>query len=201
MKRKDQLIKIFEKCLLESLKYVDTKRAVEECYGDDISMFSTSKSNDDGIDMLESLVRDILEKINESFLQNELPQILSRESVEFRLGVLDCVIREYLDDQLQKEEQEKRDIQSARDAVANTQILPQGMNLSHILTHQSYQMKLKMKDELTGKVEELEGVKEKLLKEIEESQRDVKDVVTVIDKNIVDPLNKNADICSFNGIS
>lgn len=203
MSRYDQLIKIFEKCLSESSKCIDTKLAVEECYGDDLSMFATSssKSNDDGVQMLENLVRDILDKINESFLQDELPKILSKEKVELKLNILDQVIQEYLREQREKEELEKKDIESARDAVANTKFLPQGMNLGHMLTYQSYQMKLKMKDELNCKVEQLEAERDDLLKQIEVAQNNVKSVVSGIDKSIVEPLNKNADICTFNGIS
>ena len=206
MNRYDQLLNIFGKCLSESSKCIDTKLAVEECYGDDLSMFATSSSssskpNDDGVDMLENLVRDILDKINESFLQNELPKILSKEKVELKLNILDQVIQEYLREQREKEELENNDIESARDAVANTKFIPQGMNLGHMLTYQSYQMKLKMKDELNRKVEHLEAERGDLLKQIEVAQNDVKSVVSGIDKSIVEPLNKNADICTFNGIS
>ncbi len=198
MKRFDQLQKILERCLSESSKCIDTKVAVEKCYGDDVSMFAT---NDDGINMLENLVRDILDRINESFVQDELPKILSEEQVELKLNILDQVIQEYRVDQKEKEDKEQRDIQSARDAVENSQFLPQGMNISHILAYQSYQMKTMMKQELSIEVERIEAERAALLEKICRTQENVKGVVSGIERNIVEPLNTNVDICSFNGIS
>lgn len=215
MARYNQLVKIITNSLSQSSKHIDKRLAVQKCYGEDISMFATGEdgtvdnghnSNDDGIDMLANLINDILEKINDAFLQNEnnesgLRQILSKEKVQLRLDILDQVIEEFISKQKFKEEKEQNDIKSAKDAIKNTNFLPPGIEMRHIMTYQSYRMKLELRKDLLAEVEKAEKEKELLLKNIETEKRDIMSFVTETEKEIVDPLNKNADICSFNGIS
>ena len=226
----NRLITIIEKCLSESSKCVDTRLAVQECYGDDISMFAASSTstssnstrtdedtgnnhetkanNDDGdqrnkaaIDMLSNLISDILEKINDTFLQHKLPQILFNEKVKLKLDSFDHVIHQFQLEQKSMEELEQQDIQSAKEAVEKTQFLPQGMTMGHIMTYHSYQMKLKMRNELLAEVEQAQKEKDALLQDIEKEKKMIEGVINEVEKKVVEPLNRNADICSFNGIS
>jgi hypothetical protein len=214
----DQLIKVIEKSLYQSSDCVDTRTAVKQCYGDDISMFSTASAtntdnatnatnatnnaqDDDGIEMLASLINNILEKINDAFLQNELNQILDKEKVKLKLDTLDQVVEEFISNQRRKDEQERLDIQSARDAIRNTQFLPQGMDMSHVMLYQSYRMKMKIRDELLAELENVEKESNALLGAVEREKQEIKNVVTENENDVVVPLNRNADVCSFNGIS
>lgn len=234
-KRYNRLITIIEKCLSESSKCVDTRLAVQECYGDDISMFAADSSssgssrsstniptvnnhetkhnndndnsiNDDqrnkaAIDMLSNLISDVLEKINDTFLQQKLPQILSKENIQLKLDSLDQILDQFQSEQKSIEQKEQQDIQSAKEAVTNTQFLTQGMTIDHIMTYHTYQMKLKMRDELLSNVKQAEKERDLLLQEMKKEKIGIDGIIDDVEKNVLDPLNRNADICSFSGIS
>lgn len=199
MKRYEHLVKIIEKGLSESSKCIDTKLAIQQCYGDDISMFASSSSDNDGVEMLSNLIKNILENINESFLQNELPSILSKNNVQLKLDILDQVILHFISKEREEQERELRDIQSARDAVDDVQEELQ-MDLSQIMMFYSYQMKKKVRDELMADLDREKNKRDNLLQEVERQRDNVKKFVDAVEENIVDPLNRNADICSFHQI-
>ncbi len=207
MKRYDQLIKIIDKGLSECSKSIDTKLAVKECYGDDIVMFenndvdnATSSTGGNGVEMLSNLIKDILEKINEEFIQNELPTILTKEQVQLKLEILDQVVHEFISKQKAQEEHEQRDIQSAKDAVESIQLLPPGMDVGQVMTFHSYQMKKKIRDELMAEIEQAQQGMQSLLCDVEDEKRKIQDFVNKVENDIHASLNRNADLCSFNEI-
>ena len=196
MKRYDHLIRIIEKGLQESSKCIDAKQAVLECYGDDISMFEGG----DGIDMLSNLIKDILEKINDTFLQSELPLILREQKVQQQLDILDRVIQEFDAKQKAIHDKEHQDIQSAREAVESVQFIPHGIDISQVKTYHTYQKKTHMRDDLLLQIERAQKERETLLHDIDQEKNKIQGFVESLEKHIVEPLSRNADICSFNEI-
>ncbi len=230
MKRYKQLINIIKKSLSSSSSCIDTRYAVQECYGDDISMFAAvgtdvdvnitdknDNNDDDGVEMLSNLIQSILENINEIFVHNELQKILSKQNTEFKLDLLDRVINDFLLNQKVKEEEEQLDIQSARDAVdradlflsssstalSSSNTISNNLNtkVNDLISYQSYHLKLELKKKLVAELERAEREKDDLLHQIEIEKRHIGKVFNGIENDIANPLNKNADICcSFNGM-
>ena len=214
-KRYDHLFTVIEEGLSESAKCIDTRAAVEQCYGDNISMFTSNEeisgnqkdcktaTNDanDGINMLSNLISNILENVNDRFLQANLPPIMSSEGAKLKLGIMDEVIHQFLWEQKTKQEKERLDIQSAKDAVAGTQFLSKGIDIKHIMSYHKFHMKMKLRNDLITEIEKAQKENQDLLRKVETNKRAIQETVDKVEKNVCDPLKQSADMCSFNGVS
>mmetsp|Transcript_8289 Transcript_8289/g.10507 ORF Transcript_8289/g.10507 Transcript_8289/m.10507 type:complete len:204 (+) Transcript_8289:82-693(+) len=200
MTRHKQLVKVIENGLIESSKCIDTHSAVQECYGDDISMFadSNSSSENDGTEMLANLIQGVLEKINDEMMKNQIHDILKREDVETKLSVLDKVIGEFVDRQRLLKEEEERDKKTAEDAMKSVQVLPHGVEVSDIMKFQAYKVKMKIRDKLAAELETAERRQEELQSQMEKEREDVNAMVKKINDETLDPLERAGEICSVN---
>jgi len=191
----NKLLKTVNRSLLECKNSIDTRAAVEECYGNDTAIFGDKNS---ATDMLANLIDGSIERIND-LVKTDIDDIFRKEKVEFKLYVLDKVIEEYWHrDQMQKNAEED-DRKSVQDALQRSK-LPDGVTVDELLEFQAYKIKLQARDDLQAKIDNVEKENQKLVEEIEEVTSKFQERVIPIDEK-AKTLGITANLCSFNGVS
>lgn len=138
--RYNQLLNAIDKALSESRNAFSTGDAIEECYGEDASMF---QDGGDGTkphtnNVLASAIDAMVDRVEEK-LRGEILEFLERERVQERLARVESII-----DELDKSDQEQKqadadDRQSVRDALNNV-LLPKDVFPAGIIRYQAYKL-------------------------------------------------------------
>jgi len=191
----DRLLRIIHGSLHESQKSIDTRSAVEKCYGEDTSIFGEKTS---AIDILANLINGSIENVNED-MKEEIEDIMRKEMVDLKLQVLDAITEEQRNQDWTKKEAEDEDRQSAQDALTISK-LPNGITTKNFLEFQAYAMKSKARDEILAEIGKYEKDNQALQKKVEEERQKISERIKSID-NDVDILDNTANTCSFHGIS
>jgi len=191
----NRLVKIIDRSLRESQNSIDTRAAVEKCYGDDASIFGEKES---ATDMLANLIQGTIEHVNER-IKEEIEVILRNEKVDSKLLVLDTVMNEQRRQERIKKEAEDEDRRSVQDALNKSKLLD-GITVDNLLDFQAYTIKTQARDDILAKIGHREEENQALRNHIEEEKRKIRDRIESINGD-AETLDKTATLCSFHGIS
>lgn len=203
-KRMKLLITIMEKALTESRRSIDCKEAVDECYGEDLSIFaSPSNSSDDATvsredarTMLANLVDENLELLNDKVLA-EFQAILKHEGVNQKLGHLEQILNQLEEHdrrEREAEEEEKGLAQSSMETVS----LPSGVKASDCVFYDAFRVKKEERDKLCAEIADVDDEFTKIEQEIKLCHDSIALSIAQIqeyDNNMV----RTADVCSMAG--
>ena len=82
---------ILQKSISESHKTIDILQTVQECFGDDSSLFAETK--EEGDQLLVRLLSRALEQIDDEMIK-EIDNSISKERIQFKLNCFDQAIDE-----------------------------------------------------------------------------------------------------------
>lgn len=184
--RFQKLLQVIDKALSESRKSFDTAAAIQECFGDDASIF--------GATTLAKLLDSLVERVNDAAKQRIL-QTLEKEGVEAKLKHVEDVICAIEKVREQQNQSETLDRQSATNAMKKAK-LPDGMHPDDIVSHRAYTI---MKEERDGLAQEIAAMEEEsklMQQQIEEAERKIKQGLEKVEETGA-KLEQTADACSF----
>jgi len=189
-----KLLKSINRGLNECQRSIDTREAVEECYGDDASIFG---EKDSATDMLANLISGSIERINEQVMKG-VDDIFKKEQVETKLFTLDKTIEDYWTQKMEEKCTEDDDRQSVQDALQRSK-LPDGVGVDDLLRLQAYKIKSEARDEIRAKLSTIEKENKAMQNEIEELKGKFQERLKCIDEKAKN-LDGTANLCSFNGV-
>lgn len=184
--RYQKLLQVIDKALQESRKSFDTEAAIQECYGDDASIF--------GAATLAQLLDSLVDRVNDKAKQ-DIVDTMEKEQVESKLLHVERIMKKLEKMRDDKQAAESMDIQSASNALEKAR-LPEGIRPADIVSHRAYTI---MKKERDGLAEEIASIEEetKLMREqIAQAESKVKQGLQNVEET-GDKLGRTADACSF----
>jgi len=184
--------------LSESRKQVDCHQAVAECYGENVSIFSSGADNgdDDARNMLANLVSERLEQINER-LTEEFRAFMERNEMNTKLLRIEHLIEEYERRERTTKQIEEEDRRLAQGSAEQAS-LPEGIKVEDIVKYHAYRVKLEEKQKILAEIASIEAENKMLEVQINEQEAIVEDRVNEI-KELDESMAKTADISSFSG--
>lgn len=187
-RRFEILLQLIETGLLRSRQALDTKQLVEASYGDDADLFG-------GTEMLVGTMDDMLDKVQEQVLHQDLPTYLQNNNIE---GLLDRVehLIEALDRQEAATAQVERDDQESALRALDTTLLPTGITLENLVDFHKYRTAMFQKEKLSKALEELQKEITTLENEQAERTRRVESQQQILIQSATE-FDCSADSCSM----
>lgn len=175
--------------MARSRKDLNTTRLVEAAYGeDDAAVFG-------GKEMLAGTMDDMLDKLHEQVLKEDLPAYLERHGIEALLDRFER-IGETLDREDAAAAQAERQDRESAERATDVNLLPAGVTLEDVVNYNNYQNALKQKRQmqqaLQGVQQEittLESEQAELSSQVESQQR--------ILQQSAQELSRSADVSSM----
>lgn len=191
--RYQRLIQVMQKVMTESRSQFDVNKAIQECYGEDASIFEQENNSNSNSNVLLSVMESMLDSVNDSVTDSML-QFLKENQVEAKLTKLEKILKKLEAQDTKKRAADAQDKESARLACEEAK-LPEGLEPSDLIAYQAYQKilaeKQAMLDELSGveqEIEQLEAQKGEMSKNVNSQIQ----AMEYAGKE----LEKSADICS-----
>lgn len=160
--RYEKLLKVLNTALVESRRKFNTEEAIEECYGDDASMFDDGAGG--GQSVLATAIDAMVDQVNENVKSN-IVAYLEQEEIQEKLASVEAIINRLdANDEAQRQADEE-DRQSARSALASVR-LPKDVLPSDLIRYQSYKLMEKEREALLEEIakveEETKGLNERI---------------------------------------
>ena len=160
--RYEKLLKVLNTALVESRRKFNTEEAIEECYGDDASMFDDGAGG--GQSVLATAIDAMVDQVNENVKSN-IVAYLEQEEIQEKLASVEAIINRLdANDEAQRQADEE-DRQSARNALASVR-LPKDVLPSDLIRYQSYKLMEKEREALLEEIakveEETKGLNERI---------------------------------------
>jgi hypothetical protein len=185
--RYQRLLLVLNKALARSKSQLDLRQIVQECYGDDASIFQ-----DDAL--LESLLDNMLDKAHKRVV-DQMSELLQQRGIEQKLVRLEKVVTQ-LEQQAIQERRLQESAKAATRQACQDALLPSGLSPTDMLSYQSHQMLLQEEAELQRQIaqeeqaiEELETSKQQLSTHVQTRVRELQETGR--------ELERSADMCSM----
>jgi hypothetical protein len=184
-----RLVKVQEKALVHSRAQLKVKEMLQDCYGDDLSIFAVEGD----INTLFSLFGNMLDGVHDSVLEKMKDELKERK-VEELLSKLDNIIRrlEKKDEKEQKIENWDKD--SARNAVTSSLFATKGAP-GDLVTYATVDSLAKERDLLLQQIADEETKISELEARRQEQSRVAEDRLADLQK-IASQFEQAADMCS-----
>lgn len=201
--RMQYFLKVLEKALKEVVDSVDTDKAVNECYGQDASIFSgkTSPLREDSaeegtseVNMLSNLIKETIFKINER-VKSEIITVLEKEEVNEKLLNLERLLEEFEESEKKHQLMEEKDKKETQEVLDNVLNIPVGLSPLDLIKHHEYKLKLKEKDHLLSEIASLEAETELIEVQIKKGNSIIKTKLEEISEK-GEQISRTANICS-----
>lgn len=160
--RYEKLLKVLNTALVESRRKFNTEEAIEECYGDDASMFDDDAGG--GQSVLATAIDAMVDQVNENVKSN-IVAYLEQEEIQEKLASVEAIINRLdANDEAQRQADEE-DRQSARNALASVR-LPKDVLPNDLIRYRSYKLMEKEREALLEEIakveEETKGLNERI---------------------------------------
>lgn len=190
-----KFVSILNKAIEKSHSVISTADIIEQCYGEDATMFETDDQENGN--MLVGLLNDALDRIDEEIMQKM--KTLAQDQAKGKLNCFDQAIAHVDKEEENALHEEELDHQSAQDAIREAK-LPEGVTIEDVLQYQAYLIQQAARDELMQKIQRNSEECEEMKKQLEEKKKSLSTQIETLDtKN--QNLNDAADLCTFNGVS
>lgn len=187
-RRFDLLKQVIETGMTRSRKALNTTKLVEASYGDDADVFG-------GTEILVGTMDDMLDKIHEQVLRQDLPAYLQEHKIENLLDRVESIVEALDQEEALQMQAERHDQESAIRAM-DTTLLPAGVTLENVLDYHKYQQALAQKEQITKALQELQDEIAALEKEHDEQTGQVDAQHEILQHNAQE-LHRAADVCSM----
>mmetsp|Transcript_19927 Transcript_19927/g.56320 ORF Transcript_19927/g.56320 Transcript_19927/m.56320 type:complete len:201 (-) Transcript_19927:39-641(-) len=187
-RRYDVLMQLIEMAMVRSRKELNTTKLVEASYGDNAAVFG-------GKEMLAGTMDDMLDKMHEQVLQQDLLDYLQKHGIEALLDRFESIVETLDQDDAAQAKAEQDDKESAERAT-DENLLPAGVTLENIVDYKFYQNALKQKEQMTKALQEVQEEIAILEKEQAEMSTQVESQQRVLQETAQE-LNRSADVCSM----
>ena len=184
--RYQQLLHVIDKALQESRKSFDTSATIQECYGDDASIF--------GVATLSTLLDSLVDRVNDKAKQDLLVE-LEKYGVKSKLEHVEDLIRELERLETERQEAESTDRQSATTALEKAK-LPEGISPADIVSHRASVIMKKERDGLIEEIRKVEGEIKLMEQQIAQAEEKVNRGIANVEATGA-KLERTADACSF----
>lgn len=184
--RYQQLLQVIDKALQESRNSFNTEKAIQECYGEDASIFGSAT--------LQKLMDGVIDRVNTKS-KTETLDMLQKQSVEQKLKQIEEIIALFDKKDQAHQSQEANDYESAKQALQNAK-LPEGMLPEDICNYRAYQIMKKERDALETELIAVEEETRKMEQQIAQAEQAVKENIANVE-NVGSKLEQTADACSF----
>jgi len=176
-----------DKALMEARSSFSISQAIQECYGDDSSIFG-------GNAVLEQVVDGMLDKVHLK-VKDDMNAKLQQRDIEAKLVNVDVLLDMFQKEENALQEKEYTDRTTALHALQQTK-LPPGLTAEMIIEHRAFLIKRDEKESLENELSQL--VQE--IKDLEElnSEADaaLQSRIELVEQKGKD-LERTADLCSF----
>jgi hypothetical protein len=184
--RYEQLLTVIDKALQESRNSFNTEKAIEECYGEDASIFGSAT--------LQKLMDGVIDRVNTKS-KGEMLEFLTTQDVENRLKNIEDLIHLFETQEKESQEQEWSDRESAQQALQKAKLV-EGMTPQDIVNYHAYQIIQKERDALEKDIMAVEEESRKMEEQIAQAEQAVRENIDHVE-NVGSKLCKTADACSF----
>jgi hypothetical protein len=184
--RYEQLLTGIDKALQESRSSFNTEKAIEECYGEDASIFGNAT--------LQKLMDGVIDRVNTKS-KGEMLEFLKTQDVGNKLKNIEDLIHLFETQEKEAQEQESSDRESARQALQNAKLL-KGMTPQDIVNYHAYQIIQKERNSLEAEIVAVGEESHRMEQQIAEAEQTVKETIAKVE-TVGAKLCKTADACSF----
>jgi len=161
---------------VESRKQFNTEEAIQECYGEDASMFAGGEGGEDGNNVLASAIDAMVDRINDK-VKNKMVAFLEQEQVAEQLNRVEAIVKTLDDEDEEQKQMEAEDRQSAREALEVVK-LPKNISPEDVIRYESYKLMEKERDALLDEIAKVEQATKRLNERIEDHETSVNQGVT-----------------------
>ncbi len=187
-RRFDLLLQLIETAMTRSRNALNTTELVEASYGDDADIFG-------GTEMLAGTMDDMLDKIHEQVLRQDLPAYIEKHNIKDILDRVENII-EALDREEEAQALAEQDDQESAIRAMDATLLPAGVTVENVVDYHIYEQALAQKERITKALEELQEEITTLEKEQADSTSQVESQQRLLQQTALE-LNRSADICSM----
>jgi wobble nucleotide-excising tRNase len=184
--RYEQLLTVIDKALQESRTSFNTEKAIEECYGEDASIFGNAT--------LQKLMDGVIDRVNTKS-KGEMFEFLKTQGVENKLKNIEDLIRLFENQEKESQERELSDRESAQQALQKAKLV-EGMTPQDIVNYHAYQIIQKERDSLEAEIVAMEKESHKMEQQIAQAEKAVEENIANVE-TVGATLCKTADACSF----
>jgi hypothetical protein len=213
--RYECLLTLIDKALGQSRKSFDTAQAVEDCYGEDATMFEPSaaaasrgESKDENdttnsrrkseigsnVNLLISVVDNMVDRVNER-VKEEMVQWLQDNGVGDRLALIETIVARLDEEDAKAAQAELDDRHSARLALEAVK-LPKGVTPSDILRYHAFQVMEKERDSLIDELNKVDLEIQALELRKSETSSKVEDQIQQMER-VDKELERVANLCTM----
>ena len=205
--RYECLLKLLDKALSQSKVSFDAEKAVQDCYGEDASIFedvpsSAEETKDDNgnpngkkksnllIDVIENMIDTVNERVKE-----EIEQFLKDNKVCENLTLVDSIIAQLDEQDAEQAEAEINDRESALRALDAVK-LPKDVSPDDIVSYHKFEVRRKERDALAEELAKVEAEVKQLEEQQAHATSRAKDSVQQLGK-VEQELERSADVCTL----
>jgi glutamate-1-semialdehyde aminotransferase len=180
--------RLLETGMVRSRQALTTSSLVEASYGDDAAVFG-------GKEMLAETMDDMLDKLHDQVLQQDLREYLQKHGIEALLDRLDSIVEALNEEDAVRAQAELQDKESAERAT-DVNLLPAGVTLQDVVDYQLYQHAMTQKQSMTKALQEVQEEIATLEKEQAEMSIHVESKQRILQQTAQE-LSRSADVCSM----
>jgi hypothetical protein len=212
--RYECLLTLIDKALGQSRKSFDTAQAVEDCYGEDASMFepataSRGESKDENdttnsrrkseigssnVNLLISVIDNMVDRVNER-VKEEMVQWLQDHKVGDKLTLIEMIVARLDEEDAEAAQAELDDRHSARLALEAVK-LPKGVTPSDILRYHAFQVMEKERDALIHELNKVDVEIQALELQKSKTSSKVEDQIQQMER-VDKELERVANLCTM----
>lgn len=189
--RFQRLLKVQEKALTHSRSQLKVKEILQDCYGDDLSIFAVEGD----CNALDSLFGSMLDGVHEDVL-TKMQAELKERNVKERLVKLEQITRRLETKDEKEQEVENWDKESARTAVTSCAFGTKGIAPGELVTYATVDSLTKKRNLLLQQIEEEEQTIAQLDKQRQDQAILVDSRLAKLRK-IASQFEQSADLCSM----
>ena len=202
------LLKLIDKALSQSRQSFDVSKAVQECYGEDASIFedvavAAQEGKDDGgaengghgnSNLLTNAIENMIDTVNDR-VKEEIEQFLREHNVCENLTLVDSIIAQLDQQDAEQAQAEKEDRESALRAFEAVK-LPKGVSPEDVLSYHKFELRRKERDALVDELAKVEAEIKKLEEQQAATESRTKESMLQMGK-VEHELERSADACSL----
>jgi hypothetical protein len=187
--RFQRLLEVIEKALTQSRKNIDVAKLIQQCYGEDASIFAAQQ----GDNVLLSVLEGMLDRVHDSVTEDML-EFLKELQVEAKLIKFEEIATQLEMDEVWQQQQETNDKQSARRALEDAK-LPKELKPADIVTYCAYQKILSERDGTLSEIAAIEKEIQQLAAQQADGSTRVESKLETV-QAVGKELELSADMCS-----
>ena len=150
-----------------------------------------------GTEMLMGTVEDMLDKVHDQVLQDNLPTYLKDQGIEEMLNRFDDIVQTLEEEDAWVRHQDEQDQASAVHALQSS-MLPVGVTLEQMVDYTQYQKALVQRDAMTKALEQVQDEILSLEQDYAEGMSHVREQQQTL-QTTAQVLTRSADLCSMVG--